>query len=87
VPLALTSLPGAPPSLTLPPQGGREQSATVSALMTHPGEQFYPEGVRWDVPLHRGTLPDLLSKAARDFGARPAIEFPTSRSPSPNSNQ
>ena len=43
--------------------------------MTHPGEQFYPEGVHWDDPLARGTLPDLLSKAAAEFGARPAIEF------------
>jgi long-chain acyl-CoA synthetase len=43
--------------------------------MTHPGEQFYPEGVHWDDPIARGTLPDLLSKAAADFGARPAIEF------------
>jgi long-chain acyl-CoA synthetase len=43
--------------------------------MTHPGEQFYPEGVHWDDPIARGTLPDLLSKAAREFGARPAIEF------------
>jgi long-chain acyl-CoA synthetase len=43
--------------------------------MTHPGEQFYPEGVHWDDPIARGTLPDLLSKAAAQFGARPAIEF------------
>ena len=43
--------------------------------MTHPGEQFYPEGVHWDDPLPRGTLPDLLSKAAADYGARPALEF------------
>jgi len=43
--------------------------------MTHPGEQFYPEGVRWDEPIARGTLPDLLSQAARDHGDRPAIEF------------
>ncbi len=43
--------------------------------MLHPGEQFYPEGVRWDSPIHRGTLPDLLSKAAADFGSRPAIEY------------
>jgi long-chain acyl-CoA synthetase len=43
--------------------------------MTHPGEQFYPKGVRWDDAIERGTLPDLLSRAARDFGARPAIEF------------
>jgi long-chain acyl-CoA synthetase len=43
--------------------------------MTHPGEQFYPEGVHWDDPIARGTLPDLLSQAARDFGPRTAIEF------------
>src|SRR5258705_3554795 len=43
--------------------------------MTHPGEKFYPEGVHWDDPIARGTLPDLLSKAATQYGARPAIEF------------
>jgi long-chain acyl-CoA synthetase len=43
--------------------------------MTHPGEQFYPEGVHWDDPIARGTLPDLLSKGAAGYGARPAIEF------------
>jgi long-chain acyl-CoA synthetase len=43
--------------------------------MPHPGEQFYPEGVHWDDPIARGTLPDLLSKAAADYGARPALEF------------
>jgi len=43
--------------------------------MIHPGEKFYPEGVRWDDPIARGTLPDLLSKAAVDYGARPAIEY------------
>jgi long-chain acyl-CoA synthetase len=43
--------------------------------MIHPGEQFYPEGVRWDSPIPRGTLPDLLSKAAADFGSRAAIEY------------
>src|SRR3981189_2810477 len=43
--------------------------------MTQPGEQFYPEGVHWDDPIARGTLPDLLSKAATQYGARPAIEF------------
>ena len=43
--------------------------------MTHPGEQFYPEGVHWDDPIARGTLPDLLSAAAGEFGSRPAIEF------------
>ncbi|MDO8399998.1 MAG: AMP-binding protein, partial [Bradyrhizobium sp.] len=43
--------------------------------MTHPGEQYYPEGVRWDDPLPRGPLPDLLSAAAAEYGSRPAIEF------------
>ena len=43
--------------------------------MTHPGEQFYPNGVHWDDPIARGTLPDLLSQAAAQYGARPAIEY------------
>jgi len=43
--------------------------------MTHPGENFYPEGIHWDDPIAKGTLPDLLSTAAADYGARPAIEF------------
>jgi len=43
--------------------------------MTHPGEQFYPEGVHWDDPIARGTLPDLLAKAAVQYGARPVVEF------------
>src|SRR6476469_6089633 len=43
--------------------------------MTHPGEQFYPQGVHWDDPIERGTLPDLLSTAAVEFGSRPALEF------------
>jgi long-chain acyl-CoA synthetase len=43
--------------------------------MTHPGEQFYPQGVHWDDTILRGTLPDLLSDAAAEYGARPAIEF------------
>src|SRR5581483_816400 len=43
--------------------------------MPHPGEQFYPEGVRWDAPITQGTLPDLLSQAARDYTTRTAIEF------------
>jgi long-chain acyl-CoA synthetase len=43
--------------------------------MTRPGEQFYPERVHWDDPIAQGTLPDLLSKAAAQYGARPAIEF------------
>jgi long-chain acyl-CoA synthetase len=43
--------------------------------MTHPGEQFYPEGVHWDDPIARGTLPDLLSNAAHEYGTRTVIEF------------
>ncbi|MBN9043876.1 MAG: dicarboxylate--CoA ligase PimA [Rhizobiales bacterium 62-47] len=43
--------------------------------MPHPGEQFYPEGVCWDVPLPSGTLPDLLSQAVANYGSRPALEF------------
>src|SRR5450432_3018533 len=43
--------------------------------MTHPGEQFYPEGVRWDDAMAQGTLPDLMSQAAAEYGARPALEF------------
>jgi long-chain acyl-CoA synthetase len=43
--------------------------------VTRPGEQFYPQGVRWDDAIARGTLPDLLSQAAAEFAARPAIEF------------
>jgi long-chain acyl-CoA synthetase len=71
---------GATPLPDPPPQGGRERrdraSLTIGRThMTHPGEQFYPEGVHWDEPIARGTLPDLLSKAANEFGARPAIEF------------
>jgi long-chain acyl-CoA synthetase len=43
--------------------------------MTHPGEQFYPEGVHWDDTIARGTLPDLLSTAAREYGSRAVVEF------------
>src|SRR6202012_2361369 len=43
--------------------------------MPRPGEQFYPEGVRWDAPIAQGTIPDLLSQAASDYGDRTAIEF------------
>jgi long-chain acyl-CoA synthetase len=41
----------------------------------HPGEQFYPQGVHWDDAIECGTLPELLSKAVAEFGARPVIEF------------
>ncbi|UFZ01585.1 dicarboxylate--CoA ligase PimA [Bradyrhizobium ontarionense] len=43
--------------------------------MIHPGEQFYPEGVHWDAPIARGTLPDLLTQAVSEFGDRDALEF------------
>ncbi|MGY4465060.1 acyl-CoA synthetase (AMP-forming)/AMP-acid ligase II [Bradyrhizobium sp. LB9.1b] len=43
--------------------------------MTHPGEQFYPEGVRWDDTIVQGSLPDLLAKAAAEYGPRTALEF------------
>ena len=41
----------------------------------HPGEQYYPQGVRWDDAIARGTLPDLLSNAAAEYATRPALEF------------
>ncbi|MBR1204705.1 MULTISPECIES: dicarboxylate--CoA ligase PimA [unclassified Bradyrhizobium] len=43
--------------------------------MTYPGEQYYPKGVQWSDEITRGTLPDLLSNAAAEFGARPVLEF------------
>jgi long-chain acyl-CoA synthetase len=43
--------------------------------MTHPGEQFYPEGLRWDAPIARDTLPELLETAVQNYGTRPALEF------------
>jgi long-chain acyl-CoA synthetase len=43
--------------------------------MTHPGEQFYPDGVHWNDAIARGTLPDLLSTAASAYGVRSVIEF------------
>ena len=30
--------------------------------MTHPGEQFYPEGVRWDDPAFGIVWPDAPSR-------------------------
>src|SRR6187200_173549 len=52
-----------------------QSSRCAESLMTHPGEQFYPQGVRWDDPIPRGTLPDLLSNAAAEYATRPALEF------------
>src|SRR5436189_3571834 len=52
-----------------------QSSRCAESLMTHPGEQFYPQGVRWDDLIPRGTLPDLLSNAAAEYATRPALEF------------
>lgn len=43
--------------------------------MTHPGEQYYPPGLRWNAEIATGTLPDLLAQAASDYTDRPALEF------------
>ena len=43
--------------------------------MVHPGEQFYPKGVRWDAPIETGTLPDLLTTAVASYGDRASMEF------------
>jgi long-chain acyl-CoA synthetase len=43
--------------------------------MIHPGEKFYPPGVQWDAAIARGTLPELMSTAAQNYGPRTAIEF------------
>src|SRR4051812_34315378 len=43
--------------------------------MTHPWEALYPPGLRWDTPIPAGTVPGLLDRAVRDYGARAAIEF------------
>ncbi|TDR93162.1 dicarboxylate--CoA ligase PimA [Enterovirga rhinocerotis] len=38
-------------------------------------ETSYPPGLAWDAPIVRSTVPDLLAKAARRFGPRPALDF------------
>ena len=38
-------------------------------------EASYPEGVHWDAPVLRNTLPELLTTAVAKFGAQTAIEF------------
>jgi long-chain acyl-CoA synthetase len=43
--------------------------------MTHPGEQFYPDGVHWDDAIAQGTVPGLLAQAAEAYGERTVIEF------------
>ncbi len=41
----------------------------------YPWEASYPEGVHFDAPVLRATLPQLLSDAVAKFGAGTAIEF------------
>src|SRR4029453_1018143 len=68
----------APENLEIPGSpSGRPGMTSVwfKEAMTHPGEQFYPEGVRWDDTIVQGSLPDLLSKAAADYGPRTPREF------------
>src|SRR5579883_797134 len=43
--------------------------------MTHPGEQFYPDGVHWNDEIAQGTVPGLLAEAAAAYGPRTVIEF------------
>ncbi len=43
--------------------------------MTHPGEQFYPDGVHWDDEIAQGTVPGLLAEAAAAYSPRTVIEF------------
>ncbi len=40
-----------------------------------PWEASYPDGVRWDTPIAISTLPELLDRAVKAFGDRPALEF------------
>ncbi len=40
-----------------------------------PWEASYPDGVRWDTPIAVSTLPELLDRAVKAFGDRPALEF------------
>ena len=43
--------------------------------MPRPWEKHYPKGIRWDSEIPAGTLPGLLSRAARDYGSRTVIDF------------
>jgi long-chain acyl-CoA synthetase len=40
-----------------------------------PWQKSYPPGVRWDAPIATSTLPELLTAAILDFGAKPAFEY------------
>ena len=41
----------------------------------HPWEVHYPPGLDWGAPIPRGTVPDLLDRAVRDYAERPALDF------------
>ncbi len=41
----------------------------------HPWEASYPPGLRWDVPIATGTVPQLLGRAVTAYAGRPAIDF------------
>ncbi len=45
----------------------------MTAERHHRWEKSYPPGVRWDAPLERTTLGDLID-GARAFGPRIALE-------------
>ncbi len=52
-----------------------EERQDMALTRPYPWEASYPPGMQWDAPYQRGTLPELLAKAASDYGDRPAIEF------------
>jgi long-chain acyl-CoA synthetase len=43
--------------------------------MIHPGEQHYPDGVQWNAPMPRITLPAMLAASADRFADRIALVF------------
>ena len=46
-----------------------------AATDTLPWSKSYPEGIDWHMPLPVAPLPELVTRAARDFPARAAISF------------
>ena len=52
-----------------------EERQAMAMTRPYPWESAYPEGVRWDAPILRATLPDVLARAAAAYGDAPAIEF------------
>lgn len=47
----------------------------MAARPMHPWERSYPADCRWDVPIETSTIPELLDRAARAWGDRPALEY------------